>query len=323
MIEKVAPSLYRVQIPLPNSPLKYLNSYFVLGEERNLIVDTGLNMPECLEAMRQGINELEVDLERTDFFITHLHADHFALISEISGPQNRIFFNRPEAEIIEAGFDWKLIFAFGGLNGFPADALGDALRNHPGYKHGSSWVPRFNLIEPGQPLEVGPYRFTSLLTPGHTLGHTCLWEAKHRILIAGDHILGDITPNIQCWKDGFDPLAMYLDSLDQTATLGARLVLPGHRRIITDCPGRIAQLKGHHQQRLAEVEDILAQKPRDAYQTAMRMSWDLKCRSWEEFPVPQKWFATGEAMAHLRYLENQGRARVVEENGRRVYHPAA
>ena len=36
------------------------------------------------------------------------------------------------------------------------------------------------------------------------------------------------------------------------------------------------------------------------------MTWDLDCDSWEEFPRAQKWFATGEAIAHLRYLERKG-----------------
>jgi hypothetical protein len=36
------------------------------------------------------------------------------------------------------------------------------------------------------------------------------------------------------------------------------------------------------------------------------MTWDLDCDSWEEFPRAQKWFATGEAIAHLRYLQRKG-----------------
>jgi hypothetical protein len=33
-------SLYRIIVPLPNSPLKDLNSYVIKGEDRNLIIDT-------------------------------------------------------------------------------------------------------------------------------------------------------------------------------------------------------------------------------------------------------------------------------------------
>jgi len=36
------------------------------------------------------------------------------------------------------------------------------------------------------------------------------------------------------------------------------------------------------------------------------MTWDINYKSWDMFPVSQKWFATGEAIAHLRFLENNG-----------------
>jgi len=54
---------------------------------------------------------------------------------------------------------------------------------------------------------------------------------------------------------------------------------------------------------LAEVLEILKSGPQSAYHVASRMTWDITCDSWEAFPVTQKWFATGEAISHLRYLE--------------------
>jgi glyoxylase-like metal-dependent hydrolase (beta-lactamase superfamily II) len=305
MIEQVSPGLFRIKVPLPGSPLKYLNSYVIKGE-RNLVVDTGLNRDECLAAMTEGLAELEVDTANTDFYITHLHADHFALTPKLASPSSRIFFNRPEAEIIEAHTGWEAMIAYGGLNGFPEDELQAALANHPGFKFGSDWVPELSLIDEGQVFAVGDYRFTSLATPGHSRGHTCLWEADKKILIAGDHILDDITPNIQCWWEDDDPLAKYLHNLDRVDALGAELVLPGHRRLVTDCARRVAQLKQHHAERLQEILVILEAGPANAYEVAAKMSWDIKADSWQDFPVAQKWFATGEALAHLRYLENQG-----------------
>lgn len=319
MLEEVAPRIFRVQIPLPQSPLKYLNSYFILGQPRNLIVDTGLNRDECLQAMRQGLDELGLELERTDFFITHLHADHFALTSKIASEHSRIFFNRPETEIIEAGTGWKPMVEYARRNGFPQDELDAALKNHPGYKYASEWVPQLSVINEGDLLKVGDYEFTCISTPGHTLGHTCLWEKERGILLAGDHILGDITPNIQCWRDNFNPLASYLESLDKVARFEVRLTLPGHRSLIPDCRQRIAELKEHHYQRLEEIVGLLAAGPFTGYQTAARMRWDINCRTWEEFPVAQKWFATGEAIAHLIYLESRGRVRLGQQDGLTVY----
>jgi len=37
------------------------------------------------------------------------------------------------------------------------------------------------------------------------------------------------------------------------------------------------------------------------------MSWDVIYEAWDMFPVSQKWFATGEAIAHLKYLEERGK----------------
>jgi hypothetical protein len=37
------------------------------------------------------------------------------------------------------------------------------------------------------------------------------------------------------------------------------------------------------------------------------MTWDIKAASWDHFPVAQRWFATGEAISHIRYLEEEGK----------------
>jgi glyoxylase-like metal-dependent hydrolase (beta-lactamase superfamily II) len=116
----------------------------------------------------------------------------------------------------------------------------------------------------------------------------------------------DITPNIQCWSDTQDPLRHYLASLDKVDAMDVSLVLPGHRRLFADHHRRISELKNHHQARLAEVVTLLAGGPFTAYETAARMTWDLQAAGWSDFPVAQQWFATGEALAHLRYLEVAG-----------------
>ncbi len=303
MPEEIFPDLYRLKIPLPESPLKYLNSYILKSPDRNLIIDTGLNRRECLEAMQNGLAELSVDLNRTDIFITHLHADHFGLVNKLATDSNRIFFSRPEKELIESWEGFEAMIAYGGRNGFPEDQLRAALDKHPGKKYGTQWIPELSLLDDGDVIQCGRYRFRCVTTPGHTLGHICLYEADRKILIAGDHILDDITPNIQCWTDGQNPLKWYLASLEKTAALDVDRVLPGHRRLIRDHRARIDELRRHHENRLAEVLEILRNDPQSAFNVASRMTWDIKCESWEEFPVTQKWFATGEAISHLRYLE--------------------
>ena len=141
------------------------------------------------------------------------------------------------------GFDAMIEYA--GRNGFPENELRAALDKHPGAKYGTEWIPELKVLEDGDQIRVGDYRFQCVATPGHTMGHVCLYEPARKILVAGDHILDDITPNIQCWSDTQNPLKHYLESLDKVYKLDIDLVLPGHRRLIEDHHARINELKEH------------------------------------------------------------------------------
>ena len=208
---------------------------------------------------------------------------------------------------------------YGSRSGFPAEDLEASMQNHPGFKYSSrSGVDYIDLHE-GDEIVVGDYDLEVIDTPGHTGGHVCLYERKKRIFFSGDHVLGDITPNIATWSDEGDPLADYLASLEKVALLDVDLCLPGHRTPVDDFNGRIDELIEHHRERAAEVLDILAAGPHNAYDTAGRMTWSIRARSWAEFPVMQRWFATGEAIAHLRYLEGQGLVEHSEDDGQIIF----
>jgi glyoxylase-like metal-dependent hydrolase (beta-lactamase superfamily II) len=215
MIEKIQPSLFRLEVPLPNSLLKFLNSYMIRSSDRNLIIDTGLNRKECLDAMQLGLKQLGVDPAKTDFFITDLHADHFGLLSKLVTGTSQVFFNRPEREFIEASGWWERMVSYAARNGFPENELREAIQSHPGREFGSEWVPEISILKDDDEIIAGSYRFKCVSTPGHSLGHTCLYEPDKKILVAGDHILIDIRPNIQCWSDDHNPLQNYLASLDK------------------------------------------------------------------------------------------------------------
>ncbi len=315
MCEEILPNLFRNKIPLPESPLKYLNSYIIKDPARSLIIDTGLNRKECLEAMQKGLDTLGINLSKSDIFITHLHADHFGLVSELATDSTNIFFSRPDKELMESWEGFGAMIAYAGQNGFPEDQLKAAIDKHPGAKYGSDWIPETKVLDDGDGIDVGVYHFKCVATPGHTMGHTCLYEPDKKILVAGDHILIDITPNIQCWSDTDNHLKHYLASLDKVHKLPVDLVLPGHRRLIDNHRARIEELKKHHALRLDEVLAILTKGAMSAFEVASHMSWDIDCERWDQFPVAQKWFATGEALAHLRYLEEEAkvvRKRVAE-----------
>jgi glyoxylase-like metal-dependent hydrolase (beta-lactamase superfamily II) len=307
MVEKIANGLYRIVVPLPNSPLKDLNSYVIKGEDRNLIIDTGFNRSVCFEAMQQGVAELGLDLNKTDFMLTHMHADHTGLVARLAAKTSRIYFSRIDSRVFDDDNSWQPLIDFAELNGFPADELQKALASHPGFKYSPETKPVFTLVDDGDLIECGGYRLRSIATPGHTQGHMCLYEPDRKILFSGDHILFDITPHIESWAYTVNSLADYLQSLEKVSKLPVDLVLPGHRNLFKDMKGRIDELKHHHRERAEEVMDVLDGKSFHAYDIAAGMTWDIDCETWQDFPIAQKWFATGEAIAHLRFLEGEGR----------------
>lgn len=317
-MEKLGENFYKVEVPLPGNPLRAVNSYVIKGPERNLIIDTGMNRKECLEALQTALAELNIDLAVTDFFITHLHADHLGLVGTLKQDGAAVYFNAPDAEFRGDKDRWDKMISFARLNGFPEHEVAALMAAHPGLKYRSNEDIDFTILEHGDRIACGEYDFTCVHTPGHTGGHLCLYEASRKWLLAGDMILGDITPNIQQWNSTGRRLERYLQSLDKLDGMDVDLVLPGHRRLIKDHRGRIAELKEHHRVRLEEVLTILAHGPADAYTVATRMSWDIHPK-WESFPVTQKWFATGEALAHVIYLYDQRKIKQEEAPGRMWY----
>lgn len=308
MFEEVVPGLYRIEVPLPGSPLKATNSYAIKGTERDLIIDTGWNRDESREALTTGLKECGIDAGQADFFVTHLHADHSGLVSALAGDGARVWCGGADARMIELATadHWQEQIDFALKRGFPGDELEKAIGSHPGRRYTSRSSLNLVVMKDGDAISVGDFQFRCVETPGHTEGHICLYEARKKILICGDHILVDITPNITLSSDARNPLKEYLKSLDKVHELDVQLVLPGHRRIFRNHRERIKELKDHHRARLDEVLATLKKGRCNAYEVASRMTWDIDCRSWDLFPPLQKLFAFAEAMAHLKYLEDEG-----------------
>jgi len=313
VFEEVVPGLYRIEVPLPGSPLKATNSYVVKGTERSLVIDTGWNREDCMTALVSGFKECGVDSRQADFFITHMHADHSGLVTTLAGEGARIYFGWADAEIIRSATPdhWEKQIDFARRRGFPEEELEKALGSHPGRRYtrrySTSDSLNLSVLKDGETISIGDYLFECIETPGHTEGHICLYEPSKKIFICGDHILVDITPNITLSSEERNPLKEYLMSLDKVYDLDVELVLPGHRRVFRNHKERIRELKKHHQTRLEEVISILGKDRQNAFQIASQMTWDITYKSWDLFPPAQKWFAFGEAMAHLKYLEEEGK----------------
>lgn len=318
MIEEPMPNIFKIEVPLPQNPLKSVNCYLVKGEERDLLIDVGMNRDTCRKALNRALHRLKVDVKQLDLFITHLHADHLGLSSDFAALGATIYFNQEEGELIHKDDFWERLYGAAEENGFPVQALKRAITEHPGYRYGSKGRLSFTYLEGGDEIEIGEYILTCIETPGHSPGHLCLYDKKKKVLFSGDHILERITPNISAWLYK-NPLASYLNSLEKIESLPVHKILPGHRQIFTKCQRRIEELKGHHTRRNEEVLKVLKRGSQTPYEVASKMSWDLSYDNFSQFPIPQQWFATGEALAHLHYLEEREEVVSREEEGLSLY----
>ena len=150
-------------VPLPKNQLKAVNCYVIRNGDRHLLIDTGMNMPACEEALTYGLRELGADFDRLDYFITHLHADHMGLVSRIARPGSIVYFNAIEAQMLrksrEAGGFGAGMMDFALRAGFSEDEIRQSLANHPGAKFHADGPVEFSLLEDGARIEWGEFQF--------------------------------------------------------------------------------------------------------------------------------------------------------------------
>ena len=317
MVEQIysQPDIFRIDVPLPQNPLRNPNCYVVRCRERFLAIDTGFNRSECREALFAGLKELNVDLSRTDLFLTHLHSDHTGLTGEFVKAGSTVYMHPGDYQYFQltaAGITWPYMENKFRSEGMPEEII-EQQRNNQARKYSPD--PHFPAVpvHDGQVIRFADEDFTVMNTPGHTKGLCCLYLPKQGIFFSSDHILFDISPNIQSWLHMPDALETYLHSLDKVRDLPVRLALPAHRKGRTSIKERVDALKLHHRNRLTEtLKAVQDHSGATAYELAPHLTWSMHGKQWEEFPVTQKWFALAETLAHLEFLVHHGEVKRIE-----------
>ena len=304
------PDIYTVPVVLPKNPLKNQNCYIIKKPGENMVIDTGFNKPECLEALSEGLKELEIDMDRTTLFLTHLHSDHIGLTNHIATDKTRILISSVDYDYLknQHGADfWTWMEEKFYREGLSRDLIEQARFVNPARAYAPEYLFKAETVSDNDIFHIGDYAFRCLWTPGHTPGHTCPYLEKEKILFCGDHILFDITPNITMWRGVPDSLGNYLESLKRMKSLDIQLALPAHRKNDMDVYDRIRQIEEHHDRRINQTLSIIREEPGlNACQIGARMTWSMRGKNWEEFPIEQKWFAIGETISHLDYLLKRG-----------------
>lgn len=324
--QEIRKGLWVFPIVLPNNPLKWLNCYVVKGENggRNLLVDSGFNMKECQQDLLDGIAALELDMHNTDVFFTHHHSDHTGNAQLLESLGATLYISRDDflvwkyatetdfsgyyESLMSEGVPRELAFFFGSVDNNGVSDTG--------------FTENCRALDEGDVMQYGDYLFECIYTRGHTPGHMCLYDREKEILLVGDHVLFDITPNIIATSMLVNSLEVYINNLKRVKALPVQLALPAHRQQgSVSLAERADRLIAHHERRLAEMEQIIADSGDGvtAYELTKRSRWKIRASSWEEFPNSQKWFALHETLAHLIYLVDHGRVEKSYENDLIIY----
>lgn len=321
------PGVFLLRVPLKGSPLKYLNSYLIPGEDGHLLIDTGWNMPDAFAAIEAQVAAL--DLRLTDvsrIVITHSHLDHYGLsrrLRDVGGA--RVLMHERERRIIGPRYFDLAAHARQTTEVLQAAGMPEAMLPDTG-----DIIQRFatlaqvaepdEIFDDGDTLRHGDFRFQVIWTPGHSPGHVCLYEPDKKIMFSGDHVLGHITPIIGIYpQSGDNPLGDFLASQDKVASLECDLVLPGHGKSFNDLAGRAGELKYHHEVRNQELLQLLerAGRPQNPCELAQGITWHGKggVVPWRRLPEFDQRLAVFEVMAHLAAMAEQGRLQKGERAG--------
>ena len=317
-VERVRDGIWSIPVPLPNSSLRYVLVYMFETDLGPYIVDAGWNTDDAFAALSDGLAHAGTSIDAVQgVLVTHIHPDHYGLAGRVREASGAWIALHPADEaLIRDRYDdpTPLLERIGGMlrrMGAPAGEV-SALQNASMPVRGLVDAVRPDvLLEDDRRPDVPGWDLKALWTPGHSPGHVCFWEPRHRVMLSGDHVLPRITPNISFHPQaGNDPLGDFLRSLDRLRAFDAVEVLPAHEHRFTGLDQRIIELEEHHRHRFAEIVIAIEDGCTTAWQIAERMHWS---RSWDRIEGFMRRAAVGEAMAHLRAMEVNGV--VVEEPG--------
>jgi glyoxylase-like metal-dependent hydrolase (beta-lactamase superfamily II) len=324
---EISPGIHWIKMPDPIEQNKTnINIYLVEGEKGYLLVDTGWNTDISFTTLHNYLIKIKLDFQDIkQILVTHIHPDHYGMagrIRELSG--STIAMHHLEKEFIEPRYISmnELLHQTGrlllhcGVSRSMADNLRDATLGMEQYI-----VPAFPdiILHDGQTITTGKFTFRVIWTPGHSSGHICLYEPDQKILLSGDHILPQITPNVSVHPQSIEnPLGRYVNSLEEIRRLDVKLVLPGHDKPFTRLVPRIDEIIQHHARRNAEILEVIGTGRKTPYEIAGRIPWAEKS-GWQGLPPFHQRIAIFETLAHLEMMAAESRVDKLPRGGVTYY----
>ena len=304
--ERVIPGLWRLRLPLPWEAIPHCNAWAIRAGDGVVLVDTGMHESGSLAELERAMDQVGLTVAQVRVIVaTHAHSDHWGQAATIKDRTGCEFWMHPNhrhgtlsatdpeqavARRIEVGLQ----------SGVPESAL---RRYAERAKSSPSGIAR--VIEPDRPLvdgveiETDLGTWTAFETPGHAPSHVCLFQAERRVLISGDHLLGRISLYFDYgWTP--DPIGEFLNSLDVTDELGARLALSGHGKPFIDVHGHVEANRKLVRERLASALEAVRRGPKPAIEVAASVYDD-------QLNETNTGWRLQETLCYLRHLELAGR----------------
>lgn len=223
---EIADGIHRIQAPLGD---RFVCMYLLVGKSSTLLIDTGL-APMPGEVLDPYLKQIGVGWGRVRYVLTsHIDFDHTggnAAVRERS--PNASFMchelDRPMIEDVEAMITGRYA-CYGHDHGIDeTEETKDFIRENAGH------VPVNLSLRGGERLGLGDGWAVDILhTPGHSLGHLSVWDARSRSLIILDAALGDAVLTAS-GEPAFPPTYRYPSSYESTIR---RLMAVGADRVLT------------------------------------------------------------------------------------------
>lgn len=324
---EVAPGIHWVRMKLPFQ-LDHINLWLLEGGDDWTLIDTGLGN-DATRALWQQILAARIGAKPVRrVLVTHYHPDHAGNAAWLCARFGAaLWMSRAEYLTVHAarhgaaGYSTEAQIALFRANGLDAARRAALLERGDLYR---TLVPEFPFshrrLFDNERISIGGRDWRVIVGYGHAPEHVSLYCAEINVLISGDMLLPRISTNVAVrpvdpWSN---PLRSFLDSIRRYRELPAGvLVLPSHGMPFHGAHARIAQLEAHHEARLGELVAACAAGPRAAAEI-------LEVLFRRKLDDSQIFFAMGEAIAHLHYLQYDGRlARAVGDDGVARFAPAA
>lgn len=311
----VAPGVFWLRMPLPFA-LDHVNLWLLADGDDWTAVDTGIASEPVKAAWEAVLAEHRLRRQ----IVTHFHPDHLGLSAWLEARSGApLWISQGEyltalavsAQL--AGYSVAATLDFFRAQGLDETRLAALEGRGNAYVRGVPALPAsYRPLTDGEVVSIGGNAWQVIVGRGHGPEHVSLYCEKEKILISGDMLLPRISTNISAFAGAprGNPLADFLASLARLKELPPdTLVLPAHGLPFRGIRPRVEQLEAHHRERCAALVAACRGRARTAAEL-MPVLFD------RDIADPhQLFFAMGEAIAHLLYLEEARAMTRVNENG--------